>query len=103
MATVYFNPSVGGDGSTVTDDSDPSTGLGAGGHRTKFVPCLSNTATVACSIRDQGGEAGISRFHCGHKGKLRLGLAATANDKGGRPRPARVKTRRRVQPRLLVQ
>ena len=38
MATVYFNPSVGGDGSTVTDDSDPSTGLGAGGHRTKFVP-----------------------------------------------------------------
>ena len=47
MASVTFSASVGGDGSTVTDDSSPSTGLDAGGHRTRFVPCLAQTVAVA--------------------------------------------------------
>ena len=47
MASVTFSASVGGDGSTVTDDGNPSTGLDAGGHRTRFVPCLAQTVAVA--------------------------------------------------------
>lgn len=47
MASVTFSASVGGDGSTVTDDGSPSTGLDAGGHRTRFVPCLAQTVAVA--------------------------------------------------------
>lgn len=46
MASVYFYPAVGGDGSTVTDDSNPTTGLANGGHRARFVPALSNMVSV---------------------------------------------------------
>ncbi len=49
MSSVYFNPTYGGDGSTVTDDSDPSTGLGNGGHRTRFVPSLAQVVAVAAN------------------------------------------------------
>lgn len=47
MASVYFDPAVGGDGSTVTDDANATTGLANGGHRTRFVPALSQTVAVA--------------------------------------------------------
>ncbi len=47
MASVTFSASVGGDGSTVTDDNNPSTGLGNGGHRTRFVPALAQLVAVA--------------------------------------------------------
>lgn len=83
MATVYFNPSVGGDGSTVTDDSDPSTGLGAGGHRTKFVPCLSNTVTVASFIVTKAGEAAVSASTANTKASSATASAATATTKAG--------------------
>ena len=46
MSSVYFDPAVGGDGSTVTDDSNPTTGLANGGHRTRFVPSLANIVSV---------------------------------------------------------
>ena len=49
MATVTFPPAVGGDGSTVTDDANPSTGLANGGHRTRFVPSLAQVVAVAGS------------------------------------------------------
>jgi hypothetical protein len=38
---------VGGDGSTVTDDTNATTGLDAGGHRTRFVPALAQVVAVA--------------------------------------------------------
>lgn len=47
MASVTFSASVGGNGSTVSDDGNPSTGLDAGGHRTRFVPALAQTVAVA--------------------------------------------------------
>lgn len=47
MGSVTFSASVGGDGSTVTDDGSTSTGLDGGGHRTRFVPCLAQTVAVA--------------------------------------------------------
>lgn len=46
MASVYFDPAVGGDGTTITDDSNPSTGLANGGHRTRYVPSLANIVSV---------------------------------------------------------
>ena len=46
MSSATFPISLGGDGSTVSDDANPATGLANGGHRTRFVPALSQT--VAC-------------------------------------------------------
>lgn len=40
MTSVYFDPALGGDGSTVSDDANPTTGLRAGGYRTRFVAAL---------------------------------------------------------------
>ena len=39
MASVTLN------GVTYTDDNDPSTGLGGGGHRARFIPLLANLLT----------------------------------------------------------
>lgn len=49
MSSVTFPSDLGGDGATYTDDSSPSTGLAAGGHRTRFVPCLSGSVAMAQS------------------------------------------------------
>lgn len=45
--SVTFPTSLGGDGSTVTDDDNASTGLGNGGHRTRFVPAMGQVVAVA--------------------------------------------------------
>lgn len=45
--TVYFDPAAGGDGSSVTDDGNPTTGLAEGGHEIRFVPALAQTVAVA--------------------------------------------------------
>lgn len=60
MASVYFNPAAGGDGTTVTDDSSPTTGLANGGHRTRFVPALSQTVAVAATAVTKAFEAAAS-------------------------------------------
>lgn len=53
MSSVTFPPTLGGDGSTVTDDANPSTGLANGGHRTRFVPALSQAVAVMSSAVSQ--------------------------------------------------
>lgn len=60
MASVTFSASVGGDGSTVTDDSNPTTGLANGGHRTRFVPALSQVVAVASNTVTKATEASSS-------------------------------------------
>ncbi|WP_339678375.1 hypothetical protein [uncultured Zhongshania sp.] len=60
MASVTFDESVGGDGSTITDDANASTGLKQGGHRSRFVPALTQTVAVAQFIVDKAGEASDS-------------------------------------------
>lgn len=60
MASVTFSTAVGGDGSTVTDDSNPATGLDAGGHRTRFVPCLAQTVAVASYAKGRADAAAAS-------------------------------------------
>lgn len=51
MAGVTFNEDVGGDGSTVTDDGNASTGLAQDGHRTRFVPALAQIVAVATWVK----------------------------------------------------
>lgn len=45
--SVTFPVNLGGDGSTVTDDDNATTGLGNGGHRTRFVPAMGQVVAVA--------------------------------------------------------
>jgi hypothetical protein len=47
MASVTFLSSVGGDNSVVTDDNNPTTGLGNDGHRVRLVPALAQVVAVA--------------------------------------------------------
>ena len=47
MGSVTFPIALGGDGSTVTDDANASTGLANGGHRLRFVQSLSQFVSVA--------------------------------------------------------
>ena len=51
MSSVTFLTTLGGDGSTVTDDSNASTGLANGGHRTRFVPALSQMVAIASVLQ----------------------------------------------------
>ena len=51
MAGVTFSEDVGGDGSTVTDDGNASTGLAQDGHRTRFVPALAQIVAVATWVK----------------------------------------------------
>lgn len=53
MSSVYFDPAVGGDGSTVTDDANPATGLANGGHRARFVPALAQIVAVAAWVKNK--------------------------------------------------
>jgi hypothetical protein len=47
--TVYFDPAAGGDGSTVTDDDNATTGLGNGGHLLRLVAAMQQVVNVAKS------------------------------------------------------
>lgn len=47
MSSVTFPVAVGGDGSTVSDDDNATTGLRNGGWRTRFVPCFTNLVNIA--------------------------------------------------------
>ena len=65
--SVTFPPSLGGSGLTVTDDSNPTTGLANGGHRVRFVPALSqvvavadNTVTKAALAKDYAEKTGLA-------------------------------------------
>lgn len=57
MAEVFFDPNVGGDGSTVTDDANPDTGLANGGHRLRFVPSLAQVVAVAAFVVQKAADA----------------------------------------------
>lgn len=63
MSSVTFSPSVGGDGSTVTDDSNATTGLDGGGHRTRFVPALAQVVAVAAHTVTKARRRLLRRVH----------------------------------------
>lgn len=60
MASVTFAPAVGGDGSTVSDDSNPTTGLANDGHKTRFVPALAQVVAVASNVLSNANAAAAS-------------------------------------------
>lgn len=60
MASVTFSAGVGGDGSTVTDDANATTGLANGGHRLRFVPALGQVVAVAANTVTKATEAAAS-------------------------------------------
>ena len=60
MSSVTFDVAVGGDGSTVTDDNNATTGLREGGWKTRFVPCFTQQVAVANYIVTKAGEASTS-------------------------------------------
>lgn len=60
MASVTFPTGYGGSGETVSDDSDPNTGLANGGHRVRFVPALQGTVDMAAWTALKANEASIS-------------------------------------------
>lgn len=67
MSSAYFDPAVGGDGTTVTDDSNVTTGLANGGHRTRFVPALAQVVAVADNTVTKATEAsGSASTAAGH-------------------------------------
>ena len=60
MAQVTFPVELGGDGSTVTDDTNANTGLAAGGHRERFVPALAQAVVMAGTAVNSAAAAKAS-------------------------------------------
>lgn len=58
--SATFLESVGGDGSTVTGDANPTTGLANGGHRKRFVNALAQVVAVASNTVTKATEAAAS-------------------------------------------
>lgn len=52
MSSVTFSTAVGGDGSTVTDDDNATTGLGNGGALIRLVPMMQQVVNVAAFTVD---------------------------------------------------
>lgn len=73
MAQVTFDNTVGGDGSTVSDDSNASTGLANGGFRTRLVPAFSQIVAIAVFVKNKALEA------LGYRNDAE-GFASAAND-----------------------
>ena len=57
MSSVTFSTTVGGDGSTVTDDDNATTGLGNGGALIRLVPMMQQVVDVASYVVSVGGGA----------------------------------------------
>lgn len=53
MSSVTFSTAIGGDGSTVTDDDNASTGLRNGGWRTRFIPCFTQQVAIAETLTNR--------------------------------------------------
>ena len=51
MSSVHFDTDVGGDGTTVTDDGNPTTGLANYGWKTRFVPSLANIVSIGNYVK----------------------------------------------------
>lgn len=60
MASVTFSTGLGGDGSTVTDDADPTTGLAGYGYTVRLVPALGQVIGVANYTKGRAEAAAAS-------------------------------------------
>lgn len=80
MSSVTFPTAYGGDGSTVTDDTSPTTGLRNGGYLTRFVPALSNTVAIAGYVATQASAASASAAAAAASQTAASGSATSANN-----------------------
>lgn len=80
MTAVTFPLALGGDGSIVTDDSSPITGLANGGHRTRFVPALAQVVAVANGAVSQSAASVAA---AGAQANAAAASAATATSAAG--------------------
>lgn len=55
--SVTFLTSVGGDGSTVSDDDNPTTGLANGGAIVRLIPSYSNVVAIAANVVNTASNA----------------------------------------------
>lgn len=85
--TVHFDTDVGGDGSDVSGDANPTTGLAEGGHETRFVPALANIVAIAQFVLTKAAlVAGYVSTTLGYKNTAgaaadaALGSAVAASD-----------------------
>jgi hypothetical protein len=75
MSSVTFSTGVGGDGSTVTDDNNATTGLREGGWKTRFVPCFTNQVSIANFIVTKANAAAQSAIDATNNGAAQVTLA----------------------------
>ena len=83
MATVTIN------GHTYSDDSNPTTGLAGGGHRTRFIPLIQDVVAVTAGVTGSSAVLGpasatdnaLMRFD-GATGKAAQNSPATLSDAG---------------------
>lgn len=77
MASVTFLEAVGGDGSTVTDDSNATTGLDGRGYVDRFVPALAQVVAVAGYTVTTAGAASTSASAAAASAASALGAPGT--------------------------
>ena len=66
MSSVTFSTSVGGDGSTVTDDDNATTGLGNGGALIRLVPMMQQVVNVAAyTVNAVDSVTGLNDLYLG--------------------------------------
>lgn len=53
MASFYSDPAVGGDGTTTTDDANPTTGLANYGWTTRFIPAFVQLVAIATWVKNR--------------------------------------------------
>ena len=83
--SVYFDPALGGNGKTITNDSNPTTGLDNDGHRrddgSGFVGALGQTVIMAGTATTKAGEAAASAATASGAATTASAAAITATTK----------------------
>lgn len=77
MATFYADPALGGDGSTYTDDADPTTGLDEYGYAERLVPMLTNVVNIADYAKGRAAAAAAAAGEAAASAASALGAPGT--------------------------
>ena len=81
MASVTFPVDLGGSGVTITDDTNPTTRLAAGGHRQRFVPALEQTVAMARTAKDRAQVASDAKADVAQSAQVATQQATIATQK----------------------
>lgn len=78
MTSVTFPTALGGDGSTVSDDANPTTGLRNAGYKTRFVPALQQFVAIANNGRSNALTASAAATTASTQAGIATGAASSA-------------------------